>query len=118
MLGCVLAGMGAALVPRSVISSFPEKKRLRINPLPKDQKPDSHHADLAEGRQDAKGGSVGQYSARAATAVRAPGGWVLENLEHVYQHPGGRALANADGDDAVQPLVFAGRRLELHSPRK
>ncbi|MEM7464035.1 MAG: LysR substrate-binding domain-containing protein [Pseudomonadota bacterium] len=34
MLGCVLAGMGAALVPRSVISTFPEQDRLRINPLP------------------------------------------------------------------------------------
>ena len=34
MLGSVLAGMGAALVPRSVISTFPEKKRLRINALP------------------------------------------------------------------------------------
>jgi len=34
MLGSVLAGMGAALVPRSVISTFPEKKRLRINELP------------------------------------------------------------------------------------
>ncbi|MEM6498192.1 MAG: LysR substrate-binding domain-containing protein, partial [Pseudomonadota bacterium] len=34
MLGSVLAGMGAALVPRSVISTFPEKKRLRINILP------------------------------------------------------------------------------------
>ncbi len=35
MLGCVLTGMGAALVPRSVISTFPEKKRLRINTLPR-----------------------------------------------------------------------------------
>jgi DNA-binding transcriptional LysR family regulator len=34
MLGCVLAGMGAALVPRSVISTFPEKRRLRVNALP------------------------------------------------------------------------------------
>lgn len=37
MLGCVLTGMGAALVPRSVIASFPEAKRLRIQPLPKGQ---------------------------------------------------------------------------------
>lgn len=37
MLGCVLAGMGAALVPRSVISTFPEKKRLRITALPQAQ---------------------------------------------------------------------------------
>ena len=37
MLGCVLAGMGAALVPRSVISTFPEKQRLRITTLPPQQ---------------------------------------------------------------------------------
>lgn len=37
MLGSVLAGMGAALVPRSVISTFPERKRLRINVLPEGQ---------------------------------------------------------------------------------
>ncbi len=37
MLGCVLTGMGAALVPRSVIASFPEKKRLRVNHLPSGQ---------------------------------------------------------------------------------
>ncbi len=34
MLGCVLAGMGAALVPRSVIDTFPEAHRLRITQLP------------------------------------------------------------------------------------
>ncbi|WP_136660746.1 LysR substrate-binding domain-containing protein [Nitratireductor sp. XY-223] len=37
MLGCVLTGMGAALVPHSVISSFPEKERLRVNHLPTGQ---------------------------------------------------------------------------------
>lgn len=37
MLGCVLTGMGAALVPRSVISTFPESKRLRVNELPAGQ---------------------------------------------------------------------------------
>ena len=37
MLGCVLTGMGAALVPHSVISSFPEKKRLRVTHLPTGQ---------------------------------------------------------------------------------
>jgi DNA-binding transcriptional LysR family regulator len=35
MLGCVVAGMGAALLPRSVISAFPESKRLRIHSLPR-----------------------------------------------------------------------------------
>jgi len=34
MLGCVLAGMGAALIPKSVIATFPERKRLRVHPLP------------------------------------------------------------------------------------
>lgn len=37
MLGCVLSGMGAALVPRSVISTFPESKRLRVTTLPHGQ---------------------------------------------------------------------------------
>ena len=35
MLGCVLAGMGAALVPESVIDTFPEASRLRITRMPK-----------------------------------------------------------------------------------
>ncbi len=35
MLGCVLAGMGAALVPESVLETFPEARRLRITPMPK-----------------------------------------------------------------------------------
>jgi DNA-binding transcriptional LysR family regulator len=37
MLGCVMTGMGAALVPHSVISTFPEKKRLRVTRLPRGQ---------------------------------------------------------------------------------
>ncbi|WP_299484177.1 LysR substrate-binding domain-containing protein [uncultured Roseibium sp.] len=37
MLGCVLTGMGAALVPKSVISTFPESARLRVNRLPAGQ---------------------------------------------------------------------------------
>ncbi len=34
MLGCVLAGMGAALVPHSVIDTFPSARRLRVTYLP------------------------------------------------------------------------------------
>lgn len=34
MLGCVLAGMGAALLPASVLLTFPESKRLQIHQLP------------------------------------------------------------------------------------
>ena len=34
MLGCIVAGMGAALVPKSVLSTFPESKRLSIHALP------------------------------------------------------------------------------------
>ncbi len=34
MLGCVAAGMGVALLPKSVLSTFPESKRLRVHRLP------------------------------------------------------------------------------------
>src|SRR5262249_2024430 len=37
MLGCIVAGMGIALMPLSVLSTFPESKRLSIHPLPKGQ---------------------------------------------------------------------------------
>jgi DNA-binding transcriptional LysR family regulator len=33
MLGCVVAGMGIALIPKSVLTTFPEKKRLSIHEL-------------------------------------------------------------------------------------
>lgn len=35
MLGCVVAGMGTALLPKSVLSTFPESERLRIHTLPR-----------------------------------------------------------------------------------
>ncbi len=35
MLGCVVAGMGAALLPRSVLDTFPESRRLSIHRLPR-----------------------------------------------------------------------------------
>jgi DNA-binding transcriptional LysR family regulator len=35
MLGCVLAGMGAALLPKSVLSTFPESRRLLVHALPR-----------------------------------------------------------------------------------
>jgi DNA-binding transcriptional LysR family regulator len=34
MLGCVVAGMGVALLPRSVLTTFPESKRLTVHRLP------------------------------------------------------------------------------------
>ncbi|MDB5517973.1 MAG: HTH-type transcriptional regulator GltR [Tardiphaga sp.] len=34
MLGCVVAGMGIALLPKSVLTTFPEGKRLTIHHLP------------------------------------------------------------------------------------
>lgn len=37
MLGCVVVGMGAALLPRSVLSTFPEAHRLSVHPLPPGQ---------------------------------------------------------------------------------
>lgn len=37
ILGCVVIGMGISLMPRSVLDTFPERKRLRVHPLPKGQ---------------------------------------------------------------------------------
>jgi DNA-binding transcriptional LysR family regulator len=34
MLGCVVAGMGIALLPKSVLTTFPESKRLAVHRLP------------------------------------------------------------------------------------
>ena len=34
MLGCIVAGMGAALLPKSVLSTFPESRRLSVHALP------------------------------------------------------------------------------------
>jgi len=34
MLGCVAAGMGIALIPKSVLTTFPESKRLGVHHLP------------------------------------------------------------------------------------
>jgi DNA-binding transcriptional LysR family regulator len=34
MLGCVVAGMGIALLPESVLTTFPERKRLMVHRLP------------------------------------------------------------------------------------
>ncbi|MCR9213185.1 MAG: LysR substrate-binding domain-containing protein [Proteobacteria bacterium] len=37
MLGCVIAGMGAALLPKSVLDTFPEAKRLKCHVLPEEE---------------------------------------------------------------------------------
>lgn len=37
MLGCIVVGMGISLMPRSVLSTFPESKRLSMHALPKGQ---------------------------------------------------------------------------------
>lgn len=34
MLGCIAAGMGVALLPRSVLTTFPESRRLSVHALP------------------------------------------------------------------------------------
>jgi DNA-binding transcriptional LysR family regulator len=34
MMGCVVAGMGVALLPKSVLGTFPESKRLSVHPFP------------------------------------------------------------------------------------
>jgi DNA-binding transcriptional LysR family regulator len=33
MLGCVVAAMGVALIPKSVLTTFPERRLLSIHPL-------------------------------------------------------------------------------------
>jgi DNA-binding transcriptional LysR family regulator len=35
ILGCVVAGMGISLIPKSVLTTFPERKRLSVHSLPK-----------------------------------------------------------------------------------
>ena len=35
MLGCVVAGMGISLLPRSVLATFPARRRLRVHKLPR-----------------------------------------------------------------------------------
>jgi len=42
MLGCVVAGMGVALLPRSVLTTFPESKRIAVHRLP----PGENRADI------------------------------------------------------------------------
>jgi DNA-binding transcriptional LysR family regulator len=37
MLGCVIAGMGVSLVPKSVLDAYPERKRLAVYSLPAGQ---------------------------------------------------------------------------------
>jgi DNA-binding transcriptional LysR family regulator len=37
MLGCVVVGMGISLMPLSVLTTFPERKRLSVHPLPKSE---------------------------------------------------------------------------------
>jgi DNA-binding transcriptional LysR family regulator len=35
MLGCIVAGMGISLMPRSILATFPERKRLSLHALPR-----------------------------------------------------------------------------------
>ncbi len=37
MLGCVVAGMGIALMPKTVLAGFPENTRLQVHELPSDE---------------------------------------------------------------------------------
>ena len=67
MLGCVLAGMGVALLPRSVLTTFPESKRLKVHRLP----PGECHAEtLLIWRKG--GGSPNVEALRELLAKRAP----------------------------------------------
>jgi len=78
MIGCVLAGMGAALLPRSVLETFPQSDRLRCHALPRGmnrlktlfiwrrQAASPNVRAFAEMLQS--GGPVGRDSGRAAGA--------------------------------------------------
>jgi DNA-binding transcriptional LysR family regulator len=37
MLGCVIAGMGVSLLPKSVLDAYPERRRLGVHNLPAGQ---------------------------------------------------------------------------------
>jgi DNA-binding transcriptional LysR family regulator len=37
ILGCVVAGMGISLIPKSVLTTFPERRRLTVHPLPRQE---------------------------------------------------------------------------------
>jgi len=37
MLGCVIAGMGVSLLPKSVLDAYPERRRLGVHALPAGQ---------------------------------------------------------------------------------
>ncbi len=70
MLGCVLAGMGIALLPESVLATFPEGKRLTIHRLPRGENQSRDSADLAQGRRFTECTGL---AARAAAASGAKG---------------------------------------------
>ena len=59
MLGCVLAGMGAALIPVSVLGSFEDRDLLRLHALPAGQKPAANVADLASRGNDPQCRGIG-----------------------------------------------------------
>ena len=54
MLGCVLAGMGAALLPKSVIETFPQSGLLNIHELPRGSRHLTTHLVWRKGVRSAK----------------------------------------------------------------
>ena len=69
MIGCVLTGMGAALLPRSVLETFPESGRLRCHPLPHGKR---HLKTLCIWRRGIAAPNVDAFT-RLLTAARETG---------------------------------------------
>ena len=65
MLGCVVAGMGVALLPKSVLTTFPEGKRLTVHTLP----PGENRAETVLIWR--KGAGLAEHSGAAAGSVGA-----------------------------------------------
>ena len=78
MLGCVAAGMGIALLPKSVLTTFPESKRLKRPSAAAGREPRRNRSDLAQGRRLAEHSGVAANSGarppRSAKSARSQPG--------------------------------------------
>src|SRR5262249_31371708 len=73
MLGCVVAGMGISLMPRSVLTTFPDAKLLSVHSLP----PALAHAPISliprKGTLAPKGSAAGERGARGSAGAHRHG---------------------------------------------
>jgi DNA-binding transcriptional LysR family regulator len=68
ILGCVAAGMGISLIPKSVLTTFPERRRLSVRPLP----PKENSAQTVLIWRNAAGSASVRAWRKFCGAVRAP----------------------------------------------